>query len=778
MPGWGIGAWGGVPWGLGAAALVADPALVPDEGGIVLTIYGIFTPNVRAVVEIDGANCPLPKGLGGIAATGDPPGTGHWPVTSSDGMSLRCVCPQLIIGWHGITVTHAGLPPIVQANAIEVVRRDHLSRTHALRAKFPTPPWKPAAIGAKTLRAEKYIDVASNGQREPMASAFLLALGSAIHEASGVLYTRLVAAPFAPGSTATIVSSNAGDIGQISTLVGRDTSGNMRTEALVLNGIVPVTGTQTWDGVDGVSLNRHAAGTITVSDGLATPPERIVMAPGYAQKVAGDLHVGDTLAVVEGNYRFPDAGELALKGERIAHSARVCSSVYNAFTISAATVPHHVGEMVADHSGSASGLDRARAQATIEGAEGSYLNALGRLFGAIERPAGLSDDLYRLLIRGTAGTPRGTRTALWRLLTMIFGSPPPEVIEDPISFVETYDPVTGEVIRTACPPLGYPCTVWIDLGAFSFSGTTRFGRWFLCGGEPQTSTAINQVPITYPANFVYGVYLTTDHRRQVNYLNAQYAADATLPGGATPDRVQSAGGNFLVGDQNKFLLLDGCARRASNGAWQIISVLGVNSVDVAGPTRQHGEVAAGLLSRFSIETDVPWEACLFGPDHATRAGVAGVEIEVLAVDNDPSGVWVGLPIRRTIAGVTTNTGYIDKRTVEVNAPWPGVGSGISWRLRPNFAAEAGVNLELNRSSVAGLVVTLGRNLPAHPSNVTVDYSAVNSESGQLALDTTSQNNPPGTFWPAYLYDGDSWIGDFIDEFVPAGWRVRLGDPHS
>ena len=761
MVGWGGIPWGGGGWGLGGGALAALPYQVPDEGGIILEISGIFLASRRAIITIGGANAPLPRACGGVDAVGGDPGSGHWPVTSSDGTTIRCVCPQTPIGFHDLSVTVVGTPEVIQPAAIESVRRDWWTRLHGLRRMFPTPPYPAAAVGPTQVAQETRVVVSTAGENIPALDALLHGIAAGLLEADSRLLTRLAPAPFTPGSAVRVVSNAGGDVGQVATISGLDLVGVAQTEALALNGLVPVTGALFWSTVDRVELDLVCAGTITVSDTDGTDPERIYLSAGRISKVAGALHRGDQLVVVEGTYRFPAPGELALSNEVVAYSAPIvgilpplawvgynCDSVCNYFFLDAAcTEDHEVGETVAGISPETTGMDLTRSSLLVDSAEAEYLTAVGRRWGAYPRPHGLSDYYYRRAIRGSALSPRGTLYSVERLLFEVYGGSPPEIVEDLVDFVETVD-AYGNAVRTPCSG-GNPCTVWVALGALALS-TTELGRSYLCGGEAQNSTTALTVPTTYPVLLPYGVYLATDPGRAgTNYLNLYAAADGGVNGAA----VTSAGNLFVAGDVGKHIVISGSANPQTDGAWLVDTFVGIGAITVVGDDQEDGTVDVGSLDEFWIGTGTPWDACPFAPRDVGR------QIEILS-----GPAWA--PATRTI------TAFIDRRKVQVGVVWPGATAGVAWRFLPNFPVEGALNWSLPRGTAVGSVITLATALPGAITAVLVDYSAVRSCS--LLPSPAASNDPAGLYWPLYLSDDESWLRAALEEFVPAGVRVRVG----
>lgn len=749
--GWGLGPWGGGPWGGGGGIFAVTPDVLPDEGGVILEIAGSFAAGRPARVLLGGVDCPLPRRLGGRDATGAAPGA--WPVASADGMQLRAVCRQLPVGFHDLTVQQSGLPDVTLVNAVEVARRDYWTRLHSLRARVPSPPYPSGAIGARRLALERIVDqVPSAGYPVRILEGVLHAISGALLEASSTLYTSLVAAPFRSGSVVRVWSSAAGDVGQIATVSGVDLLGARQTESLVLAGAAVVAGAKVWSSVDLVQLSAFCAGSVTVADDAGTAPERIVAGPGRLAKAAGQVHVGDTILVVDGLYRFPPTGELALKGERVTYASLVCSSTYNAFLISPATLDHDPRETVADLSNLSSVVGLGERMLRPRHAEGIYLDAIAARWGGIQRPAGLDDTTFRAIWQAVAYGAVGTMQVLELVMDAAVGPGACTIVEDLVSYVETL--VGGDEVRTDVPR-GHPGEVWFSWGTMaSGSSDDPRGKTFLCGREPQTSLSNLAVPTTDPPLLAYGVYTVADWAaglgRSNNYCNLVAAADGTT---GAPNALHSAGGLFLAADTGRPIVVSGSAQRATNGIWLVDHFTGAGQVELRGAQRFDGRVQFGTLDVFEIDAAIPYAACPFGPasiGKTLRVVIGGVNVD------------------RVIAAV------IDKRRVRVTAPFPAATTGATWSYLPAFGVEAGLTWELYRATVIGSVIHLPRMLPGVHTDVYVDYTAVRS--GVLPIDTTEHNLTPTTFYPFYLSDVDTWLRNLLSELTVAGVIPKFGDP--
>lgn len=756
--GWGGGGpfpWGLGPWGGGGAISSVSPAQVPDEGGVEITILGAFVPGRRAVVTLDGANCPYPSALGGVDR-GSIPGAGPFPVASSDGSTIKAIVPQLTLGFHDLTVAQPSMPDLTLVGAIEVVRRDFWTRLHSIRQAFPTPPYPPMAVGPKKLELEgRYSQVVADGDPVPALQAQLHTEAAALLEASGTLYTRLVAVPFRSGSVVRVWSTDAGDIGQIVTVHGLGPTGTTQDEDLVLNGVAVVSGVLTWNSVDSAELSLWGAGTITVADDAGTLPERIDIRPGFVSKRAGALQEGDIWLAVDGNWRFPATGELALVGERVTYTAKITDSVCNRFRLAAGvTRPHTLGEMVADASMSQSAVDVGRRMMLPACAEGPYLDAVARRYGGIARPGSISDTLFRAIYEALAYGPIGTMRILELVLDAVVGAGNYELLEEPISFVETM--VAGADRRTTFAGVGHPCTVYANWGALLGSGLLGDqGKTYLCGFEPQTSTDATHVTTDHPISVPYGVYAAADVARANNYcdLGPDWPGDGSV-GAPGPD-VTSGGAHFPIGVVGKPFTISDSAR-INNGTYRVLARPAAGTVTLEGLPRRYGYVDPSHLDRFRLVPGSP-QSSPFGP------GCVGKTIRVL-------DTMAGAPVDRVISGL-----YLaDPTQVVMSAPWPAGCSGATWCFHPALEVDAALDWKAPLPTVAGGQIVLPRALPGALTAVLVDYTS--NGSAEVSLDATVAHVPPTLARPFYLSALDTWLLNLLSDLVPAGVRVVAGQP--
>jgi hypothetical protein len=91
----------GDPWSvLGAYVLLPAGAVVPDDGGILVTLGGTFTEGQPYGVTIDG-----------IACRAGVPGRGGDCYPLAGGASLRFVLPPLSVGAHSVVIGGPGGSP-------------------------------------------------------------------------------------------------------------------------------------------------------------------------------------------------------------------------------------------------------------------------------------------------------------------------------------------------------------------------------------------------------------------------------------------------------------------------------------------------------------------------------------------------------------------------------------------------------------------------------------------------------------------------------------------
>jgi len=763
---WGIIPYGSGAYGTGVVVFAGAPTTINDEGGVELLINGAFPPATRATITINGAACPLPTYAGGVSDASLTPGTGPIPITSSDGTSVRCVAPPLPVGGPYDIIVSTGGPPVTLANALNVVRRDFFTTLHSIRKAFPTPPVEYEAAGPRELTLESFTGPLTSGETVPALEALLHTIAAGLLEFSGILYTRLVPAPWEPGDRVRVWSDAAGDVTQSVTVTGYAADGfTAQSETLALAGLGVVVGALFWSRVDRAVLDLSAVGTGTVADEQGTAPERIVITTPRLAKSAGALHEGDTNVVVEGNSRFASTGTLALEDELVVYTSTTTTPTLNSFTLAAPGVVgnHDNNEVVADASDTQSGIGLARRALMVDYAEGEQLDAVGRRWGGFGRLAGMGNSNYRDLIKGSAGSAHGTLNALEGFLDLALGAGTYEIIEEVIDFTEVETTVdapplyAGQIDRTASAMDGYPAEVWFDFGATVFSPTNWFGKTYLCGAEPQPSTAATTVDITHTPITVYGVYLATDTLRTNNLMD--FAAVDGATNVANPTRFTSATGAFVAGDVGSPLSIGGAAPVGTIGPWVVDTRIDANNVTLRGRNleiTQAGATAGISGTAFRCPTSWPDASGYFSADDV------GKDIQITA----PAAAIGDYPI----------TAYISPKHVVCGGGLPAApaaGVDIQFRLRPNFPTQGGLTWRIHRGSVVAVTVTFIQAV-AHPVNLIVDYTHVLS--AQVLTDDAIANNPAGLYYPFYVGDESAWLRSVLDMLTAAGVIPRFGTP--
>lgn len=762
MVGMGRAPWGKAAWGFGGVITGVSHELLPDEGGVIFTVTGAFIAGLRATVLIGPtATCPYPSLLGGVStAPGADPGSGPHPVASPDGDSIECVQPQMPVGVYDVTVRQPGLPDLTLADAIEVVRRDFWTRLHELRRKFPDPPYN--AVGPRRLQNElRSTQVEADGDPVPARRGLIHTVAAALLEAEATLYTTLVPPPFRFGDPVIVNSSNMVDVTQQITVTGLDLTGVERVETLNMNGANNVISAFLWSAVSHAVLSAACVGTVYVRDNTGFWPENIAIGPGFRAKATGELQAGDLVVVVDGCYRFPETGKLALAGEQVEYTSRTRTAAKNFFTLDAATPiteQHDLGSVVADFSRVSSGADLARRALLPNYAEGGHLDAVAARIGGILRPPTLlSDELFRAYYKAAAFGPLGTIHILELVFDALVGAGNYEIIEDVVTYSETLG-TSGESVKTPnAPGSGWPCVVWINWGALLIGDDPR-GKTFFCGGEEALATGFFTVDVTYNILEPYGVYRQVDIAAGLGRSNNLLLYHSAFPDAVVlgPGSIlNSIAGNFLGSDDGKRIGLSGSTFGNENDIF-VFGFLTANTGQLTYVPRTHGVVDIGAMDEFSISTEIPYSSCPFGPssEGKTIRAIVG-----------------GAPVDRMI------TRYIDQRTVEVAAPWPpaAVGTGLAWGFQPVLAAGPVFTWQMKWWAGAGNTLHLARPCAGVGDPLVVDYS--NVKSGIVLLDPSVWNGDPSSRYPFYLSDSNAWLRDLLKNLTVAGVHARAGDPH-
>lgn len=96
------------------------------------------------------------------------------------------------------------------------------------------------------------------------------------------LTTRVVFTDISPTGTITVVSDSSGDTTQTVTIYGRDAAGVLVNEGLVLTGVTPVSGSQSFERILKIVMSGTAVGSVSVSE-TAGAEVLVVMEPGLLE---------------------------------------------------------------------------------------------------------------------------------------------------------------------------------------------------------------------------------------------------------------------------------------------------------------------------------------------------------------------------------------------------------------------------------------------------------------------------------------------------------------
>lgn len=442
--------------------------------------------------------------------------------------------------------------------------------------------------------------------------------------------------------------------------------------------------------------------------------------------------VGATTLTVESTDRFPAAGNIALGGRVYAYTSKTATTFVGLterlgpVTLNAtsglleASSPESV---VVDETQSETQFDKLRRAFFVLYAEGEDLNVLGANYG-VPRPIGLSDQVYRNLLREMIAIEAGTIYAIEKVM---------EVLEP--SNWTLWERTVEEDQRFK---------IFLSVGAATTADST--GKGYVAGMEAQTRTTPTTVTVSQPGILVYGVYDATDYLRE----GTNYAMLTTPSPGSTnsmnptwfQDTVSSP---WLSTDVGKPIILKFVNDSGDTQHWKVATFESNNTITLAWDQRSDGFVNTSVNNqRFTTTSDwfAPW----------VGRGAASNEGSTLVIT---SGANFGsYPIE----------GYISPNEIEIGGTFPATESNMDWYIEPAFQGTLNVEYELLRASVAGTTVTTPETMPV---NVLVDYT--NVRSAQLMVDA---NESGVNQHPLYLFDQLGTVRTVLDLIRPAGTVIE------
>jgi len=424
--------------------------------------------------------------------------------------------------------------------------------------------------------------------------------------------------------------------------------------------------------------------------------------------VASDFTGGGGTLNIEGSFRFPDAGKVAVNGEIGTYTGKTVTPTVTALTgVTGLTEDISTGAVVMDWSKATTQLDDLRSSFLTHLAVSDQLDTLARNFG-INRPRGLGDASFRDALRALIYLDATTIYACEKILDAVIGVGNYTLYEDLVSDIHRV-----HVVLTAAPLSQYQ------------------GKAYLVGAEAQARDNATQVTADYTPVEVYGIWDSADPFREgTNYALGTFACYTEA---ADPTYLKSAAAIFtsaMVGDP-VFL--------GVYGHWTITGYIDPNTVQLGWPMQSDGSLRS--WAPLTLTTDGSWFPAWVS---ATTATV-------------------------TITNAGANSGSYDittrdsKRLLTLAAAAFSTASDVEWTLRPKFGTVAAVSADLPAWTSVAKVITVPGPLPA---NVLLDYTTV--PSAQIQGGPSVDGN---SAYPLYLWDQGAVIAALLDLVTAAGVEV-------
>ena len=237
--------------------------------------------------------------------------------------------------------------------------------------------------------------------------------------------------------------------------------------------------------------------------------------------VASDFTGGGGTLNIEGSFRFPDAGKVAVNGEIGTYTGKTVTPTVTALTgVTGLTEDISTGAVVMDWSKATTQLDDLRSSFLTHLAVSDQLDTLARNFG-INRPRGLGDASFRDALRALIYLDATTIYACEKILDAVIGVGNYTLYEDLVSDIHRV-----HVVLTAAPLSQYQ------------------GKAYLVGAEAQARDNATQVTADYPR----GGLRHLGQRRPLPRGHQLRAGDLRLlHRSRRPDLPQVGGGDLHVG---------------------------------------------------------------------------------------------------------------------------------------------------------------------------------------------------------------------------------------
>jgi hypothetical protein len=413
---------------------------------------------------------------------------------------------------------------------------------------------------------------------------------------------------------------------------------------------------------------------------------------------------GDATMAVESTDRWPESGSFAVPGGTGTYTGVTSTSL----TGVSCDVDVVQAGMVMEASRTVSIFDQLRRSFFVTTADGRQeLAILTRNYGLI-RPRGFADETWRSILQAMMYIEAQTMYAFEQICDIVYGPGSYEVYEDVIN---------------------YPCTVFLRVPG-TIGGTTD-GKTYLVGLEAQAQTSATTVTLDHTPTTVYGIWTSTDTGRQgTNYALGTLSTLMSV----NNDRVTGPAATFTADDVGKPLIY------GSEG-WKIAELISSSEVRCAGRTRTNGVLDGAAPTELTV------------PTPTFLAWMVGHQITIESDTN--GGTYTIASITDAYTAVLTGAAFL----TEID---------VHWHLVPDWAATAGVSVDVLRATASGAVVTAPSGV-TFPANMLIDYTVARNDA-QLQTLNYPAASPRAPF---YLFDHGSAIRSVISLLTASGVAVEV-----
>jgi len=441
---------------------------------------------------------------------------------------------------------------------------------------------------------------------------------------------------------------------------------------------------------------------------------------------------GNAKLAVEGLHRWPDRGRIAVGGLTYHYDTRTSTFLQSLTQEDGSPglpvdLPDNIPVLLIwgpDNPPTAVGSDDGRRDDTLSTLKDSFLPAyavgeqltmLARNYG-INRPLGLTDTVFRELVKVLMYLDAQTIYACEKILDVLFGAGNYTIWED----------LESDMHR-------------VHVSIAAVPGTQFEGKTYLVGAEAQASASASTVVAAKVPEVTYGIWDSADPLRQgVNYAEQEILTVlAFVPG--NEDYVVSAPPTFdltYIGST-----IRGTSSQNEGHYWKILALISPSTVQVGWDFRFDGTLASASPDRIVVDEPMfaPW--------------VVGHLLYVL--DSDPANnggyvveEWISpYEVKLTGAAFVTDT-------------------DVKWRLMANYTTPVAVIFQCPRASNVGKTITAPRT--PLPANVLLDYTTV--PSAQAMTGTTTDGTDR---YPIYIWDETAVALALLDLITASGVQVVL-----